>query len=287
MSTPEMTMKRVGVIGYGAIARTLLDILVKQGCVPADQVSILVRPGREAAAQASAMDILSGNTRSIVCYSSIDEFLSSVPDCVVECAGHTAVAAYVEPCLATGKDVIVASVGALADEKLFARLRSVAGSSGAQLTLPSGAIGGIDALAGARLAGIDSVVYTGKKPAKAWSGTAAETVLDLQNLDLQNLQQATVFFEGSAREAALAYPKNANVAATLALAGVGMDRTVVRLVADPFAVANIHEYSVKSSSVDYTVSLCGKASPENPKTSLSTAYSLARAVVNRSSAIVV
>ena len=83
------------------------------------------------------------------------------------------------------------------------------------------------------------------------------------------------------------YPKNANVAATLALAGVGMDATRVSLIADPATTENVHEFSVTSEALDFTVRLAGKPAPGNPKTSRSTVYSIARAVLNRSSAIVI
>ena len=118
---------------------------------------------------------LAGTAIRVQCTSSLTEFCAITPDFVVECAGHTAVNTLVEPCLAAEIDVVIASVGALADDKLYASLAAAAAAASVQLTLPSGAIGGIDALAAAQLAGIDSLVYTGKKPAKAWLGTPAET----------------------------------------------------------------------------------------------------------------
>ncbi len=90
-----------------------------------------------------------------------------------------------------------------------------------------------------------------------------------------------LFFEGSAREAALAYPRNANVAATLALAGIGFDATSVRLVADPGVTQNLHEYRVRAAAADYSITIAGHPSPENPKTSAATALSVAREVMNR------
>ena len=79
----------------------------------------------------------------------------------------------------------------------------------------------------------------------------------------------------------MAYPKNANVAATLALAGLGFEATRVEMVADPAVSQNIHEYRVTSGAADYAMRIEGKPSPDNPKTSLATVYSVAREVMNR------
>jgi aspartate dehydrogenase len=99
--------------------------------------------------------------------------------------------------------------------------------------------------------------------------------------------EPTTFFEGTAREAARDYPQNANVAATVALAGRGMDATRVRLVADPGIAYNLHEVSVRSSAAEFTIRLEGRPSPDNPKTSLTAGYSIAREVLNRILPVVV
>jgi aspartate dehydrogenase len=101
------------------------------------------------------------------------------------------------------------------------------------------------------------------------------------------LQEPAVFFEGSARQAAQQYPFNANVAATLALAGLGLDATQVRLVADPGLACNTHEFAVRSACGDFTVRLNGRASPDNAKTSLLTGYSVAREIINRAGTLVI
>lgn len=268
-----MSLGHVAIIGLGAIARDLVEILRTQS--PPDQISVLVRPGRAAAAQ-DALGAAGSVTQDLA------TLLAARPDVVVECAGHGAVAAYGAAVLASGADLVVASVGALAEADLAAALAAAARKSGAQCVVPAGAIGGIDALGAARLSGLTSVAYTGTKPPRAWAGTPAEEVADLAAL-----KAPVTFFEGSARQAAQRYPKNANVAATLALAGMGMDKTHVRLVADPGTTQNTHAFRVASQALDFSMELVGKPSPHNPKTSRSTVYSIARAVLNRDAAIAI
>ncbi|MFV0244831.1 MAG: aspartate dehydrogenase [Qingshengfaniella sp.] len=270
----------LGLIGFGAIAQAVVQTLCDRGAAPA-QLTLLVRPTGVDAARAAVATIAGHAIARIDVESDLSALIAARPDLVVECAGHSAVADFGAEVLAAGIDLVVASTGSLADDALLARLRAAALSGGAQLTVPSGAIGGIDALAAARLSTLEAVTYTGRKPPHAWKGTPAETLLDLDGLS-----EPTVFFEGSAREAAQTYPKNANVAATLALAGLGMEDTQVRLIADPSGAGNIHEFEVRSSAVDFTIRLEGKASPANPKTSQATALSLVRIVINRSDAII-
>ena len=268
-----MSLGHVAVIGFGAIARDLIDILGTES--PPDRLTVLVRPGRE-------VEVQEAMGAAICVTSDVAQMLATRPDVVVECAGHGAVSDFAAEVLASGTDLIVASVGALADAKLAERLEAAARTAGTQCLVPSGAIGGIDALGAARLSGLTSVRYTGTKPPQAWAGTPAEAAVDLTTLTAP-----VAFFEGTAREATQRYPKNANVAATLALAGMGMDETTVRLVADPGTTENTHAFQVASKALDFSMQLVGKPSPHNPKTSQSTVYSIARAVLNRRAAIAI
>src|SRR5690606_34285487 len=164
-----------------------------------------------------------------------DNFADAPPaDLVVECAGHRAIEDHVLPALAAGYPCVVTSVGALAVPGTPERLEAAARAGGSRLELLAGAMGAIDALAAARLGGLDEVVYTGSKPPEAWKDTPAQQVCDLDGL-----ADAAVIFDGNARDAARAYPRNANVAATLALAGLGLEKTRVRLIADPRASGNV------------------------------------------------
>ena len=271
-----MSLGHVGIIGFGAIAHDLIDILEGAEGGPPDRVSVLVRKGREDTARATL------DADRVLVTSDLEELLAQNPDVIAECASHQAVAEHGSLILSAGIDLVVASVGALSDPNLANALETAARVGNAQCVVPPGAIGGIDALGAARLSGLTSVTYTGRKPPKAWLGTPAEKATNLAALT-----EPFRFFEGNAREAAQSFPKNANVAATLALAGLGMDETRVQLIADPTTSENVHEFTVTSDALDFSVRLVGKPSPLNPKTSRSTVYSIARAVLNRSAAIAI
>ena len=201
----------------------------------------------------------------------LDSLLAARPDMVVECASHAAVSEYGELVLRAGVDLLVTSIGSLADPGLEDRLIRAARQARARLILTPGAIGGIDALAAARLGGLHRVCYRGRKPPLAWKDTPAE-----QQLDLATITEPTPFYKGNAREAARLFPKNSNVAATVALAGVGFERTEVELLADPTVQRNVHELVFEGNDGCFEMRMEGVPSPENPRTSLLTAHSIVR-----------
>jgi aspartate dehydrogenase len=275
-----MTPRRLGIIGSGGIAELVLSTLGRELAAPLTQLSVLVR---QQSAGTALLDRCGGKL-ALACavHTELTSFLADELDVVAECASHVAVRDYGPAILQAGADLVVISIGALSDDMLRTKLTDAAKAGGARLVLPPGAVGGIDALAAARLSGLESVVYTGRKPPKAWRGTPAERMLALDTLD-----EAAIFFEGSARKAAEDYPFNANVAATLALAGIGLDATKVRLVADPGITRNVHEFAVRSGCGDFSVRLEGRPSPANPKTSMMAGYSIARELLNRAGPLVI
>lgn len=254
-------------IGYGAIgchvARKLAD------GSPAVKIGwVLCREGRnEAAAQALGSAVIAVN--------SIDEVTQPI-DLVIECGGHAALKQHGPGLLARGLDVITVSNGALADSDIALKLEEAARQGDAALELVSGAIGAIDAIAAASTGNISKLTYRGRKPPASWKGSPAEDVLDLDNL-----QGQACHFSGTAREAALRYPKNANVAATVALAGTGLDNTQVELIADPSVSGNIHEIELAGDFGEMNFSINGNPLPGNPKSSALTAMSVVAAVRRR------
>jgi aspartate dehydrogenase len=254
-------------IGYGAIAKEVLKHI--QPGEAAHIASILVRPGRVA----EVRDAVS--SRGIEVVSSFDD-LSLKPDLVAECAGHEGVREYGPEALRCGMDFLVISIGVLADSALYGGLIGAAKAGGAKLVLAAGAVAGADALAAARVGGLKRVTYTSRKPPEAWKGTPAE---DVVNLDV--LTEEAVLYQGGSDEAAKRYPQNANVAATIALAGAGFAATEVRLVADPGAAGNIHQVHAEGIFGAVDIEIRGKPLPDNPKTSTLAAHSMVAEIRRR------
>lgn len=259
MITSSSMGPRVALIGCGAIGQEILAQLAAGGEL--DQVvAVLERPHNLARTRA-----LAAGRYAVV--DTIEALLAARPAIVLECAGHAAVASYGVTVLRQGIDLVIAATGCLADRRLADDLVA-ATQGGGSLLIPSGAVAGIDGLLAAR-AGLATVTYQSSKPPIAWRGTPAEKLIDLAHV-----AQPTVFFEGSAREAALAYPQNANVGVTIALAGIGLDRTRVKLVADPSLNDPLGIIDAEGALGKFRFEILAYAAPDNPKTSRLTAYSL-------------
>jgi aspartate dehydrogenase len=186
------------------------------------------------------------------------------PDAVLEAASHEAVREHLVALLGAGISVVVLSAGALADEALRRAAEAAAGATGARLLVPSGGIGGLDALNAACVAGVDEVSIQVAKPPAAWKGIA---YVERLGIPLDRLEAACVLFDGPAREGVPLFPQNVNIAAVLSLAGIGMDRTRLRVVADPAIESNTHTIRVSGRCGRFTIVLENVPTPDNPKTS--------------------
>ncbi|MDI9333258.1 MAG: aspartate dehydrogenase [Cytophagales bacterium] len=253
----------ITLIGYGAIAKALCVRLANHSQLRITHV--VVRAEKVGSTQSQL---------PVGCLA-----VSHIPQgaaLVVECAGHSALREHVLPALARGVPCAIMSIGALSQAGLIEALSHAASQGGTQLHLLSGAIGAMDALASAKLAGLTSVTYTGRKPPLGWKGTPAESVCDLASLT-----EPTILLQATAREASRLYPKNANVAATVSLAGLGLDHTQVTLIADPSIADNIHEVEASGAFGSFTLKMRGKPLADNPKTSLLTVLSALRFLENQ------
>lgn len=260
---------RIGLVGAGAIGAVIARA-VDDGSVAGELVGIADLDVPRAEALAASL------TRP----TPVSELaaLAAAADVLVEAAGAGAVEAVVRAGLAAGADVLIMSVGALlAHEDLVA----AAEAAGRRIYVPTGAIAALDAVRAARPAGLERVTLQTTKPPRGLAGAPG-----VAGLDLDALTEPTTVFEGSAREAVAAFPANVNVAAALSLAGIGADRTQVRVVAAPGRSVNEHRIEAEGAFGRLTVTVENVPSPDNPKTSYLAALS-ALALLRRLSATLV
>lgn len=172
---------------------------------------------------------------------------------VIEAASQEALKQLAPRVLGRGIPLVALSVGALADEAFLAECTRLAKERGARLHVPSGALGSLDVIRAAAEAGLDEVTLVTAKPPEGFG--------------LSGLKEPRVLYEGPAREAVQKFPKNVNVAAALSLAGIGFERTRVRIVADPALTANTHTVVAKGAFGELTCRVENQPSPENPASS--------------------
>lgn len=183
---------------------------------------------------------------------SVEEGLSGA-ELVVEAASQAALKELAPKVLGKGIPLVALSVGALGDARFLDEVTRLARDKKTRLLIPSGAIGGLDAIRGAAEAGLDEVTLVTAKPPEGFG--------------LSGLTEPKVLYEGPATEAVAKFPKNVNVAAALSLAGVGFEKTKVRIVADPSLKANTHTIVAKGAFGEMTCKVENRPSPENPASS--------------------
>lgn len=244
----------IGIIGMGSmgsfVARAILS-----GKVPGVKLLAVaeVRPLPEDLARE-----LEAHSVSVV--DSFEALLKFPIGLAVECANQKVARECAPLFVARGIDLLIMSVGALVQGDFFNRLARDAEEKGVRIYLPSGAVGAIDALQAAKLQGLEEVTLTTRKP--------PHSLGKIEGIDLEGLKDPRVIFEGPAAEAVVKFPQNVNVAATISLAGIGPDRTRVRVVADPTISQNIHEIHAQGSFGSFEIRLANLPNPDNPKTSL-------------------
>jgi len=254
---------RVALLGGGTIARLVLEYSRNEG-IPGVEIAAVVgrRGSRRAAGLAREFAVAYVDGR--------EGLLNLRPDAVVEAASHEAVREHLVDLLGAGISVVVLSAGALADDDLRRRAEEAAGRSGALFYVPSGGIGGLDALKTACVAGVDEVSIQVAKPPAAWKGIP---YVESRGVALDRLTAPVTLFEGPAREGVPLFPQNVNIAAVLSLAGIGMDRTRLKVVADPALTLNTHTIRVNGRSGRFSIVLENVPSPDNPKTAWLACYS--------------
>jgi len=189
---------------------------------------------------------------------------------VIEAASQEAVRQYAVKILSSNKDLMVMSTGALLDETLMAKIMEAAKNSGRRVYVPSGAIVGLDNVKSAAIGQIEEVTLITRKPPISFKGAP---YIEKSKIDLSTLKEPLTLYEGPAREAVKLFPQNVNVAATLSLAGVGPDKTKVKVIVDPGIKNIIHEVHVRGEFGEILTRTVNKPFPSNPRTSYIAALS--------------
>lgn len=255
-------MLKIGIIGCGFIGGQICRA-IDSGAIDAELSALCD------SSESKVLELAASLKRCSPAYMKIEELLHSV-DLVIESASQNAVRLFVPRALEAGCDVMILSVGALADEELRKKLFRLAQQNNCKLYFPSGAVVGIDGINSTSAAEISSVTLTTRKPL---SGLAGAPYVVCKGIELEKIEKETLLFEGSASEAVKAFPANVNVAATISLAGIGFERTKVRVIADPALSRNVHEITVEGEFGKFFTRVENLPSPENPKTSYLAALS--------------
>ncbi len=193
-------------------------------------------------------------------------------DVVVECVPAAAFDALADSVVAHGKTLMTVTVGRLLNRM---DLVDQARETGARIVVPTGALIGLDAVRAAAEGRIESVRLITRKPPK---GLAGAPYLKEHGIDVAGLTEATKVFEGTAREGAIGFPANVNVAAALSLAGIGPDRTRLEIWADPAVSRNMQSVTVEADSARFSMTIENVPSDENPRTGKITALSVMAAL---------
>jgi len=242
-----MNVKRVGLIGCGAIGTVLAEAIERKLVVCQELVIFDVEPSK-------AQKLKAALHFPINVAGNIDELLAQKPKVIVEAASQQAVKDYLPKILASEAELIVMSTGALLDVDI----------TSSKIHFSSGAIGGLDALSSAALAGVDEVTLTSRKNPKVFGA---------------DNQQEKVMYEGYAEEASKKFPREMNVAATLALT-VKPAKVKVRVISDPAVKRNTHEIQAKWRFGEITLRFANDPHPDNPHTSALAAWAAIKLLQN-------
>jgi aspartate dehydrogenase len=254
-----MPKRIIGLLGCGTIG-THLALAINS-----DEIDNAYLGGMFDIIQENAATLKSKLKTDVQVYSDFDNLIAASVDIIIEAASQEAVRRFSKPIVEAGKDLMIMSVGALADGALLTELSEISSLKKGKnrIYVPSGAIAGIDAIRSVRRL-IDSITLTTTKSPKSLSGAP---FLTAKNINLNSITEITEIYEGTASEAVKLFPANVNVAAVLSLAGIGSDKTKVRVVVNPHATTNQHEIVATGSFGDIKITVNNETAPGNPKTS--------------------
>lgn len=253
-------MKKVAVIGYGSIGREIIASAKRQEIPNAKIIAVFDK-------QSQVVNSVDNENGDVHLYSDFDEFYNSETysslDIIIECASKDAVREFGKKIIESKKDLIVLSVGAFSDKEYLVELQNLSSSNSTRILIPTGAIAGLDSIRSVRKY-LNSVTITTTKHPKSLAGAP---FFESSRIRLDDINSETVLFEGNASTAIELFPANVNVAVAVALAGVGLEKTRVKIMTDPLISVNKHEIVAKGSFGEIHIVVQNIPSPTNPKTS--------------------
>lgn len=247
---------KIGIVGCGAIGASLAKAIASDFKKEASLVA-LYDSDPEKSRKLSGLVLKARN----LAVGDLSRLIKE-SELVIECASAASSWQIAKNVLTKRKDAMIMSVGGIAGH--YKELASLAKEHNVKVYIPSGAIAGIDALKAARAGGIKKVVLTTRKPPGSFKGVE---YVKQKGIDLGRIHKDTVLFYGSAKAAVKLFPQNINVAAVLSIAGIGQEKTRVRIIASPGLKRNIHEIMIDSKAAIIKTCTQNLAHLDNPKTS--------------------
>ncbi|MDD5449221.1 MAG: aspartate dehydrogenase [Candidatus Omnitrophica bacterium] len=245
---------KIGLVGCGTIGSEIALAIDKMPAESAVLAAISDKDIKKAEA-------LLGRLRARPEILGADELIKKA-DLIVEAASMEVSGPLVKKAVEAKKDIMIMSVGGIVKD--YPALFALAEQNGCRIYLPSGAICGLDGVKASALGKIKKAELTTRKPPAALSGAP---FIERNKIDLKAIRSETVIFQGSALEAIKGFPANINVACALSIAGIGPEKTLVRIIASPEYKGNTHEIVIEAESGRLATRAENVPSPGNPKTS--------------------
>jgi aspartate dehydrogenase len=252
--------KRVGIVGYGSIGKEIIEATRRHEIPNARIVALFDK-------ESTVFNSVDYDTGELHLFSDFDEFYNSKIysniDIIIECASKGAVKEYGMKIIKSKKVLIVLSVGAFSDEDYLRELQNLSKLNNTRILIPTGAIAGLDSIRSVKKYLNTVTIVTTKNP----KSLVGAPYFKSSKIRIDEISKETVLFEGNAADAIELFPANVNVAVSIALAGIGLVKTQVKIVADPTLSVNKHEIVGEGAFGKIHIVVQNIPSPSNPRTS--------------------
>jgi len=251
--------KTVGIAGLGAIGRRVAEALDAR----IDGLTLVAVSARDAAKAEKTVSAFSTPVAIVP-----PGELAAMADVIVECLPPDRFDDVAVPAVEAGRIFMPLSISALLERSA---LVDRATQTGARIIVPSGAILGLDAIKAMAEGTLTSVIHVTRKPPGSLAGAP---YLEQNNISIEGLSEPLLIFKGSVLEGAKHFPKNVNVSVAVSLAGLGPEKTMLEVWADPSLERNTHKVVAESDIARISMEIEGMPAPDNPRTGLITPYSV-------------